>query len=166
MALAAPERKKQTVDGKTSEGCLDPEPFLWHPQARVAMGSTTTPEGALGYVREFTRHSSDVLGNLNELRLRGILTDVTLLVGGQPLRAHKAVLIACRFEGWLTGWGPNERGAGPQDLSAGIRSPVFQKWEAERPGIGDRTIEEAGLFTRVVALYRGACLLGFPQSLT
>ncbi|XP_036891311.1 B-cell CLL/lymphoma 6 member B protein isoform X2 [Sturnira hondurensis] len=59
------------------------------------MGSTATPERALGYVREFTRHSSDVLGNLNELRLRGILTDVTLLVGGQPLRAHKAVLIAC-----------------------------------------------------------------------
>lgn len=63
------------------------------------MGSTAAPEGALGYVREFTRHSSDVLSNLNELRLRGILTDVTLLVGGQPLRAHKAVLIACRFEG-------------------------------------------------------------------
>ncbi|KAM7068078.1 B-cell CLL/lymphoma 6 member B protein isoform 2-T2 [Molossus nigricans] len=59
------------------------------------MGSTASPDGALGYVREFTRHSSDVLGNLNELRLRGILTDVTLLVGGQPLRAHKAVLIAC-----------------------------------------------------------------------
>ncbi|XP_003791232.1 B-cell CLL/lymphoma 6 member B protein [Otolemur garnettii] len=59
------------------------------------MGSTATTEGALGYVREFTRHSSDVLGNLNQLRLRGILTDVTLLVGGQPLRAHKAVLIAC-----------------------------------------------------------------------
>ena len=31
------------------------------------MGSTATPEGALGYVREFTRHSSDVLGNLNVL---------------------------------------------------------------------------------------------------
>ncbi|KAM6162892.1 B-cell CLL/lymphoma 6 member B protein isoform 2-T2 [Rhynchocyon petersi] len=59
------------------------------------MGSTAAPDEALGYVREFTRHSSDVLGNLNELRLRGILTDVTLLVGGQPLRAHKAVLIAC-----------------------------------------------------------------------
>lgn len=71
----------------------------WLPQACVAMGSTAAPERALGYVREFTRHSSDVLGNLNELRLRGILTDVTLLVGGQPLRAHKAVLIACRFEG-------------------------------------------------------------------
>ncbi|XP_070938362.1 B-cell CLL/lymphoma 6 member B protein isoform X2 [Macaca nemestrina] len=62
------------------------------------MGSPAAPEGALGYVREFTRHSSDVLGNLNELRLRGILTDVTLLVGGQPLRAHKAVLIACSYE--------------------------------------------------------------------
>lgn len=69
------------------------------------MDSIATSEGALGYVREFTRHSSDVLGNLNELRLRGILTDVTLLVGGQPLRAHKAVLIACRFEGSLIGWG-------------------------------------------------------------
>lgn len=70
------------------------------------MDSTTTAEGALGYVREFTRHSSDVLGNLNELRLRGILTDVTLLVGRQPLRAHKAVLIACRFEGtgFPLGW--------------------------------------------------------------
>lgn len=74
-----------------------PQPF--RVQAGVTMGSPAAPEGALGYVREFTRHSSDVLGNLNELRLRGILTDVTLLVGGQPLRAHKAVLIACRFEG-------------------------------------------------------------------
>lgn len=74
------------------------------------MGSTAAPEGALGYVREFTRHSFDVLSNLNELRLRGILTDVTLLVGGQPLRAHKAVLIACRFEGvghLGTNWGKN-----------------------------------------------------------
>ncbi|XP_070810085.1 LOW QUALITY PROTEIN: B-cell CLL/lymphoma 6 member B protein [Pituophis catenifer annectens] len=47
------------------------------------------------YVREFTRHSSDVLTNLNELRKRQILTDVTLRVGGCPLRAHKAVLTAC-----------------------------------------------------------------------
>ncbi|XP_026549001.1 B-cell CLL/lymphoma 6 member B protein-like, partial [Notechis scutatus] len=47
------------------------------------------------YVREFTRHSSDILANLNELRKRRILTDVTLQVGGCPLQAHKAVLTAC-----------------------------------------------------------------------
>lgn len=47
------------------------------------------------YVREFTRHSSDVLMNLNELRKQHILTDVTLRVGGCPLQAHKAVLTAC-----------------------------------------------------------------------
>ncbi|XP_053114775.1 B-cell CLL/lymphoma 6 member B protein [Hemicordylus capensis] len=46
-------------------------------------------------VREFTRHSSDVLMNLNELRKRQVLTDVTLRVGGCPLQAHKAVLTAC-----------------------------------------------------------------------
>ncbi|XP_033025447.1 B-cell CLL/lymphoma 6 member B protein [Lacerta agilis] len=46
-------------------------------------------------VREFTRHSGDVLMNLNELRKRHILTDVTLRVGGCPLQAHKAVLTAC-----------------------------------------------------------------------
>uniref|UniRef100_A0A8C9WLP6 BTB domain-containing protein n=1 Tax=Scleropages formosus TaxID=113540 RepID=A0A8C9WLP6_SCLFO len=46
---------------------------------------------------EFTRHSSDVLVNLNELRHRDILTDTTLLVGSARLRAHCAVLIACRF---------------------------------------------------------------------
>lgn len=86
-------------EGRSAEGFGVPEPLARPPQACVAMGSPAAPEGALGYVREFTRHSSDVLGNLNELRLRGILTDVTLLVGGQPLRAHKAVLIACRLEG-------------------------------------------------------------------
>ncbi|XP_058870435.1 B-cell lymphoma 6 protein homolog [Acipenser ruthenus] len=50
---------------------------------------------AEGYVKEFTRHSSAVLRNLNELRLREILTDATLLVRGARLRAHRAVLIAC-----------------------------------------------------------------------
>lgn len=54
------------------------------------MGSSTE-----AYVREFTRHSRDVLLNLNELRKRGILTDVTLFVGGKQFKAHKAVLIAC-----------------------------------------------------------------------
>lgn len=126
-----------------------PEPSPWHPQACVAMGSTAAPEGTLGYVREFTRHSSDVLGNLNELRLRGILTDVTLLVGGQPLRAHKAVLIACRFEGWLRGGvGPNGKGAEPEGLWEGTRSQTFQKQEAGRPRIGGGVrVGEAGLCT-------------------
>lgn len=49
-----------------------------------------------GYVKEFTRHSNDVLLNLNELRHRNILTDATLLVGSARLHAHCAVLIACR----------------------------------------------------------------------
>ncbi|XP_077169013.1 B-cell CLL/lymphoma 6 member B protein [Paroedura picta] len=51
--------------------------------------------GPPSYVQEFTRHSRDVLLNLNELRVRHILTDVTLRVGGRPLQAHKAVLAAC-----------------------------------------------------------------------
>ncbi|XP_069026027.1 B-cell CLL/lymphoma 6 member B protein isoform X1 [Embiotoca jacksoni] len=48
-----------------------------------------------GYVKEFTRHSNDVLLNLNELRHRSILTDTTLVVGNVHLRAHCAVLVAC-----------------------------------------------------------------------
>ncbi|KAK2899821.1 B-cell CLL/lymphoma 6 member B protein isoform X1 [Channa argus] len=50
---------------------------------------------AEGYVKEFTRHSNDVLLNLNELRHRNILTDTTLVVGKVHLRAHCAVLVAC-----------------------------------------------------------------------
>ncbi|XP_039677406.1 B-cell lymphoma 6 protein homolog [Perca fluviatilis] len=50
---------------------------------------------AEGYVKEFTRHSNDVLLNLNELRHRNILTDTTLVVGHVHLRAHCAVLVAC-----------------------------------------------------------------------
>ncbi|KAM9335703.1 B-cell CLL/lymphoma 6 member B protein isoform 1-T1 [Symphorus nematophorus] len=50
---------------------------------------------AEGYVKEFTRHSNDVLLNLNELRHRNILTDTTLIVGNVHLRAHCAVLVAC-----------------------------------------------------------------------
>lgn len=45
----------------------------------------------------FTRHAGDVLFNFNRLRSRNILTDVTILVGGQQFRAHKAVLMACRY---------------------------------------------------------------------
>lgn len=52
---------------------------------------------AEGYVKEFTRHSNDVLLNLNELRHRNILTDTTLVVGSVHLRAHCAVLVACRL---------------------------------------------------------------------
>ncbi|KAM8899367.1 B-cell CLL/lymphoma 6 member B protein isoform 2-T2 [Spinachia spinachia] len=50
---------------------------------------------AEGYVKEFTRHSDDVLLNLNELRHRSILTDAALVVGDVHLRAHCAVLVAC-----------------------------------------------------------------------
>ncbi|XP_006801807.1 B-cell CLL/lymphoma 6 member B protein [Neolamprologus brichardi] len=50
---------------------------------------------AEGYVKEFTRHSNDVLLNLNELRHRSILTDTTLIVGNVHLQAHCAVLVAC-----------------------------------------------------------------------
>uniref|UniRef100_A0A674D9B0 BCL6B transcription repressor n=1 Tax=Salmo trutta TaxID=8032 RepID=A0A674D9B0_SALTR len=50
---------------------------------------------AQGYVKEFTRHSNDVLLNLNELRHQNILTDATLVVGTARLQAHCAVLIAC-----------------------------------------------------------------------
>ncbi|KAM8881024.1 B-cell CLL/lymphoma 6 member B protein isoform 1-T1 [Synchiropus picturatus] len=54
---------------------------------------STAPQAA--YVKEFTRHCSDVLMNLNELRHRNILTDTTLVVGNTHLQAHSAVLVAC-----------------------------------------------------------------------
>ncbi|XP_075763855.1 B-cell CLL/lymphoma 6 member B protein isoform X2 [Pelodiscus sinensis] len=57
--------------------------------------SRGTARGPAGCVREFTRHAGDVLLNLDQLRHRHVLTDVTLLVGGRPLLAHKAVLAAC-----------------------------------------------------------------------
>ncbi|CAB1351676.1 unnamed protein product, partial [Coregonus sp. 'balchen'] len=60
---------------------------------REVMGSDAA--AAEGYVKEFTRHSNDVLLNLNELRHRNILTDATLMVGTARLQAHCAVLIAC-----------------------------------------------------------------------
>ncbi|XP_026516129.1 B-cell CLL/lymphoma 6 member B protein [Terrapene carolina triunguis] len=58
----------------------------------MSSGGSGAPGGS---VREFTRHASDVLLNLDQLRHRRTLTDVTLLVGGRPLVAHKAVLAAC-----------------------------------------------------------------------
>uniref|UniRef100_A0A673LH77 BTB domain-containing protein n=1 Tax=Sinocyclocheilus rhinocerous TaxID=307959 RepID=A0A673LH77_9TELE len=46
---------------------------------------------------KFTRHAGDdALFNFNRLRSRNILTDVTIVVGGQQFRAHKTVLMACR----------------------------------------------------------------------
>lgn len=62
---------------------------------RSERGPAMRPEG---YVKEFTRHSNDVLQNLNELRHRGVLTDTTLVVGSVQLQAHCAVLVACRSE--------------------------------------------------------------------
>uniref|UniRef100_A0A4W4EG37 BCL6A transcription repressor a n=1 Tax=Electrophorus electricus TaxID=8005 RepID=A0A4W4EG37_ELEEL len=50
---------------------------------------------------QFTRHASDVLLNLNRMRSRDILTDVTILVNRQQFRAHKTVLMACRCAGIL-----------------------------------------------------------------
>ncbi|XP_069753768.1 BCL6A transcription repressor a isoform X2 [Narcine bancroftii] len=44
---------------------------------------------------QFTRHAGDVLFNLNRLRSRDILTDVTILVDRQKFQAHKTVLMAC-----------------------------------------------------------------------
>ncbi|XP_032824280.2 uncharacterized protein LOC116950533 isoform X2 [Petromyzon marinus] len=46
-------------------------------------------------VREFTQHARDVLRNLQELRARSALTDVTLRAGGRDFPAHSAVLAAC-----------------------------------------------------------------------
>ncbi|XP_055521371.1 LOW QUALITY PROTEIN: B-cell lymphoma 6 protein homolog [Leucoraja erinacea] len=54
------------------------------------MGST-----AESYIKEFTRHSTDMMLNLNEMRKREMLTDVQLLAEGRQFRAHKAVLVAC-----------------------------------------------------------------------
>lgn len=46
---------------------------------------------------QFTRHAGDVLLNFNRLRSRNLLTDVALQVDGQLFRAHKAILVACRY---------------------------------------------------------------------
>lgn len=67
------------------------------PSRRCEAASSAGGEAAEGYVKEYTRHSNDVLLNLNELRHRDILTDATLMVGSARLRAHCAVLVACRY---------------------------------------------------------------------
>ncbi|PNJ88668.1 ZBTB9 isoform 1, partial [Pongo abelii] len=43
---------------------------------------------------EFPQHSSSLLESLNRHRLEGKFCDVSLLVQGRELRAHKAVLAA------------------------------------------------------------------------
>ncbi|XP_061524648.1 B-cell CLL/lymphoma 6 member B protein isoform X1 [Phycodurus eques] len=65
------------------------------PQRHTMAAGAEGPGMSAGYVKEFTRHCSDVLLNLNELRHRAILTDATLAVGDERLRAHSAVLVAC-----------------------------------------------------------------------
>lgn len=47
---------------------------------------------------QFTRHPGDVLLNFNRLRSRNMLTDVTVQVDGQCFPAHKAILVACRYD--------------------------------------------------------------------
>ncbi|CAL8311466.1 unnamed protein product [Gadus morhua 'NCC'] len=54
-------------------------------------GMATTADGCI----QFTRHAGDVLLNLNRLRSRNILTDVTIQVDGQRFSTHKTILVAC-----------------------------------------------------------------------
>ncbi|KAJ3585744.1 hypothetical protein NHX12_014463, partial [Muraenolepis orangiensis] len=83
---------------------------------------------------EFTRHPGHVLQNLDELRRRHLLTDVTLVVGGARLRAHCAVLWVLLLAVFATG-----RGASPGDrVSPG------------QPGRGQR-VAAAGLHMEHVA---------------
>lgn len=73
------------------------DPALNPGRAMLQQGAGPVAQGAgLGCVREFTRHAGDVLRNLAELRRRRVLTDITLVLQGRPLPAHKAVLAACR----------------------------------------------------------------------
>uniref|UniRef100_UPI0037E972A3 BCL6A transcription repressor a isoform X2 n=1 Tax=Semicossyphus pulcher TaxID=241346 RepID=UPI0037E972A3 len=72
----------------------DGEPAVWnhHKQSFQELDKMAC---AADSCIQFTRHASDVLLNLNRLRSRDILTDVTILVNRQQFRAHKTVLMAC-----------------------------------------------------------------------
>ncbi|XP_076843423.1 B-cell CLL/lymphoma 6 member B protein [Brachyhypopomus gauderio] len=111
-----------------------------------------------GYVKEFTRHSSDVLLNLNELRHRNILTDATLLVGSAQLRAHCAVLIACSgffyslFSRHTTS-AVSERGVSlslPEGLDAGSVSLLLDFMYTSRLPLTPHTVH--GVFTAATYL--------------
>ncbi|KAG5852037.1 hypothetical protein ANANG_G00058180 [Anguilla anguilla] len=100
-----------------------------------------------GYVKEFTRHSSDVLRNLNELRRRDILTDATLVVGTASLQAHCAVLIAC--SGYFYSLfsrltlGARERSVSlslPESLDAGSVSLLLDFMYTSRLPLSARTV--------------------------
>ncbi|XP_030636049.1 B-cell CLL/lymphoma 6 member B protein [Chanos chanos] len=102
-----------------------------------------------GYVKEFTRHSNDVLLNLNELRRRGILTDATLFVGSARLQAHCAVLIACSgfFYSLFSRRGPGacgvERGVTlslPEELDAGSVSLLLDFMYTSRLPLTPHTV--------------------------
>nr|XP_061834370.1 B-cell lymphoma 6 protein-like isoform X1 [Nerophis lumbriciformis] len=80
----------QGGDGATKEG----ESLLWNPH-KQSFHEVCKMSCAADSCIQFTRHASDVLLNLNRLRSRDILTDVTILVNRQQFRAHKTVLMAC-----------------------------------------------------------------------
>nr|CAB3225061.1 BACH transcription regulator protein [Phallusia mammillata] len=56
------------------------------------------------YVYESNIHAQNVLATLNEQRKKGLLCDMTVIVDGIELQAHKAVLAACSsyFNGIIT----------------------------------------------------------------
>ncbi|XP_052009709.1 transcription regulator protein BACH2 [Xyrauchen texanus] len=58
------------------------------------MSSEEKPEAPM-YVYESTVHCANILLCLNEQRKQDILCDVTVLVEGREIRAHRAVLAAC-----------------------------------------------------------------------
>lgn len=47
------------------------------------------------FAYESSLHSANVLLSLNDQRKKDVLCDVTVLVQGQPFRAHRSVLAAC-----------------------------------------------------------------------
>ncbi|XP_054644816.1 BCL6A transcription repressor a isoform X1 [Dunckerocampus dactyliophorus] len=80
----------QGADGTRKEG----ESLLWN-HHKQSFHKVCKMSCAADSCIQFTRHASDVLLNLNRLRSRDILTDVTILVNRQQFRAHKTVLMAC-----------------------------------------------------------------------